>query len=126
MRNANGRASRTRAAVNAFAMVQTVFRMTSDHISNGLDMTLDTRYRPLERRTPRESPRAPAAGRARRLRTEHSSTPGVGPAVATRRCAGAALRDARPDRHAGCRHPLRESPPGRRRGRYHPLLLRAR
>src|SRR5206468_1562815 len=122
MRNANGRASRTRAAVNAFAMVQTVFRMTSDHISNGLDMTLDTRtvpgvgldmtldtrYRPLERRTPRESPRAPAAGRARRLRTEHSSTPGVGPAGATRRGAGAALRDARPHRHAGIRHLFRE------------------
>src|SRR5207245_1166817 len=69
MRNANGSASRTRAAVNAFAIVQTVARMTSDHSANGLDMTLDTRYRPLERRAPRESPRASAPGRARRLRT---------------------------------------------------------
>src|SRR5438128_12625936 len=98
MRNANGRASRTRAAVNAFAMVQTVFRMTSDHISHGLDMTLDTRYRPLERRTPREPPRAPAAGRARPLRTQPSSTPGAGPARATHRGPGAALSDARPHR----------------------------
>src|SRR5437870_11340730 len=101
MRNANGRASRTRAAVNAFAMVQTVFRMTSDHISNGLDMTLDTRYRPLERGTPRESPRAPAAGRPRRLGTEHSSIPGVGPAGARPRVPGAALRDGRLHGHAG-------------------------
>src|SRR5213080_4746666 len=107
MRNANGRASRTRAAVNAFAMVQTVFRMTSDHISNGLDMTLDTRYRPSERRTPRESPRAPAAGRARRLRTEHSSTPGVGPAAAKCRDAAAELRDTRLPRHAWLRLLLR-------------------